>query len=127
MGERWSSGLIFRVGRRSFAETHRDGMEDLPLNTSGCDIAVSPGVDAIWLSPTFTTAQRKTDGDPSGDCGVWVGPQQDGPQEHLKSWTQPAMLAGRVLRDTATLATRTTGRRAFCLRASDTTPAREAT
>ena len=56
--EWWRSGVIYQIYPRSFADQNGDGMGDLPGITSRLPKLKELGVDAIWLSPFFTSPQR---------------------------------------------------------------------
>lgn len=47
----WQRGVIYQVYPRSFQDTNRDGVGDLPGITSRLDHLSSLGVDALWISP----------------------------------------------------------------------------
>jgi alpha-glucosidase len=57
--ERWWRGaVIYQVYPRSFLDSNGDGIGDLPGITARLDHIASLGVDAIWLSPFFTSPMR---------------------------------------------------------------------
>jgi len=56
--EWWRTAVIYQIYPRSFADSNGDGIGDLPGITSRLDALVSLGVDAIWLSPFFTSPQN---------------------------------------------------------------------
>jgi alpha-glucosidase len=56
--EWWRSGVIYQIYPRSFADQNGDGMGDLPGITSRLPKLKELGVDAIWLSPFFTSPQK---------------------------------------------------------------------
>jgi len=57
--ERWWRGaVIYQVYPRSFADSDGDGVGDLPGVTARLDYIASLGVDAVWLSPFFTSPMR---------------------------------------------------------------------
>ncbi|HLZ78879.1 MAG TPA: alpha-glucosidase [Sphingomonas sp.] len=51
----WRGASIYQVYPRSFADANGDGVGDLPGITARLDYIASLGVDAIWLSPFFTS------------------------------------------------------------------------
>ena len=54
----WKGASIYQIYPRSFADTNGDGIGDLPGITSHLDYVASIGVDAVWLSPFFTSPMR---------------------------------------------------------------------
>ncbi|SMG16477.1 glycoside hydrolase family 13 protein [Agreia pratensis] len=56
--EWWRSAVIYQIYPRSFADSDGDGIGDLPGITSRLDSLSTLGVDAIWLSPFFTSPQH---------------------------------------------------------------------
>ena len=53
----WKGATVYQIYPRSFADTNGDGIGDLPGITQHLDYVASLGVDAIWLSPFFTSPQ----------------------------------------------------------------------
>lgn len=51
----WRGAAIYQVYPRSYADSNGDGIGDLPGITERLDHVASLGVDAIWLSPFFTS------------------------------------------------------------------------
>ena len=51
----WRGAAIYQIYPRSFADSNGDGIGDLPGITAHLDHVASLGVDAIWLSPFFTS------------------------------------------------------------------------
>src|SRR5438874_353070 len=49
----WQTGVIYQVYPRSFLDSNRDGIGDLPGIISKLDYLRWLGVDAIWLSPIY--------------------------------------------------------------------------
>ena len=53
----WRGAAIYQIYPRSFADANGDGIGDLPGITAHLEHVASLGVDAIWLSPFFTSPQ----------------------------------------------------------------------
>ena len=51
----WRGAAIYQIYPRSFADSNGDGIGDLPGITQKLDYVASLGVDAVWLSPFFTS------------------------------------------------------------------------
>jgi alpha-glucosidase len=56
--EWWRGAVIYHVYPRSFADTDGDGVGDLPGITRHLDHIASLGVDAVWISPFFTSPMK---------------------------------------------------------------------
>ena len=54
----WKGAVIYQIYPRSFADTNGDGIGDLPGITRHLDYVARLGVDAIWLSPFFTSPMK---------------------------------------------------------------------
>ena len=54
----WKGAVIYQIYPRSFADSNGDGIGDLPGITARLDHVAGLGVDAIWLSPFFTSPLR---------------------------------------------------------------------
>ncbi|HEX7849868.1 MAG TPA: alpha-glucosidase [Sphingomonas sp.] len=66
----WRGAAIYQIYPRSFADSNGDGVGDLPGITAHLDHVASLGVDAIWLSPFFTSPMLDFGYDVSDYCGV---------------------------------------------------------
>ena len=51
----WRGAVIYQIYPRSFLDTNGDGVGDLPGILAKLDYIASLGVDAIWISPFFTS------------------------------------------------------------------------
>src|SRR5690606_26690803 len=51
----WRGAVIYQIYPRSFLDTNGDGVGDLPGIIARLDHVASLGVDAIWVSPFFTS------------------------------------------------------------------------
>ena len=65
----WRGAVIYQIYPRSFQDSNGDGMGDLKGITDRLDHVASLGVDAIWLSPIFTS--------PMEDMGYDVSDYRD--------------------------------------------------
>jgi alpha-glucosidase len=66
----WRGATIYQVYPRSFADSNGDGIGDLPGVTGKLDYVASLGVDAVWLSPFFTSPMKDFGYDVADYCGV---------------------------------------------------------
>jgi alpha-glucosidase len=66
----WRGAAIYQIYPRSFADSNGDGIGDLPGVAAHLDHVASLGVDAIWLSPFFTSPMRDFGYDVADYCGV---------------------------------------------------------
>ena len=66
----WKGAIIYQVYPRSFADSNDDGIGDLPGITARLDYIASLGVDAVWLSPFFTSPMRDFGYDVADYCDV---------------------------------------------------------
>ncbi len=55
MAEWWRGGVIYQIYPRSFQDSNGDGVGDLRGIISRLEHVASLGVDAVWLSPIFTS------------------------------------------------------------------------
>lgn len=70
MTEWWRDAVIYQIYPRSFQDSDGDGIGDLPGITRRLDHVASLGVDAIWLSPIFTSPQKDMGYDVSDYCDI---------------------------------------------------------
>jgi len=70
MREWWRGAAIYQIYPRSFADTDDDGVGDLPGITQHLDYVAALGVDAVWLSPFFTSPMRDFGYDVADYCAV---------------------------------------------------------
>ncbi len=68
--EWWRGAVIYQVYPRSFQDTNGDGIGDLKASPQRLPHIASLGVDAIWLSPFFTSPQADMGYDVSDYCDV---------------------------------------------------------
>src|SRR5436190_4550183 len=54
----WRDAVIYQIYPRSWTDSDGDGMGDLPGITSRLPHLVELGVDALWLSPFYTSPQH---------------------------------------------------------------------
>ena len=54
----WQGAVIYQIYPRSFADSNGDGVGDLNGVTAHLDHVAALGVDAIWLSPFFTSPMK---------------------------------------------------------------------
>ena len=66
----WQGAAIYQIYPRSFRDTNGDGIGDLAGITAGLDHVASLGVDAIWISPFFTSPMRDFGYDVADYCGI---------------------------------------------------------
>lgn len=65
----WRGAIIYQIYPRSFLDTNGDGVGDLPGITQRLDYVAGLGVDAIWVSPFFTS--------PMADFGYDIADYRD--------------------------------------------------
>ncbi|MES1158674.1 MAG: alpha-amylase family glycosyl hydrolase [Terricaulis silvestris] len=68
--EWWRGAAIYQIYPRSFADSNDDGVGDLPGITARLDYVRGLGVDAVWLSPFFTSPMKDFGYDIADYCGV---------------------------------------------------------
>ncbi|WP_300379180.1 alpha-glucosidase [Henriciella sp.] len=66
----WKGAVIYQVYPRSFRDTTGDGVGDLQGIIKGLPHIASLGVDAVWLSPFFTSPMKDYGYDVADYCGV---------------------------------------------------------
>jgi alpha-glucosidase len=54
----WKEAVIYQIYPRSFYDSNGDGEGDLPGITSHLEYVQALGVDAIWLSPFYTSPNK---------------------------------------------------------------------
>ena len=65
----WKGAAIYQIYPRSFADSDGDGVGDLPGITARLDHVAGLGVDAVWISPFYTS--------PMADFGYDVADYRD--------------------------------------------------
>jgi len=65
----WRGAVIYQIYPRSFLDSNGDGVGDLPGITERLDYVAALGVDAIWISPFFTS--------PMADFGYDIADYRD--------------------------------------------------
>jgi alpha-glucosidase len=66
----WRGAVIYHIYPRSFRDSNGDGVGDLPGITASLDYVASLGVDAVWLSPFFTSPMKDFGYDIADYCDV---------------------------------------------------------
>ena len=54
----WQTGVIYQIYPRSFQDSNGDGIGDLNGIVSRLDHLVTLGIDAVWLSPIFSSPMK---------------------------------------------------------------------
>jgi len=70
MSEWWRGAVIYEVYPRSFADSNRDGIGDLPGLLDRLDYIASLGVDAVWVAPFYRSPMRDFGYDIADFCDV---------------------------------------------------------
>src|ERR1700750_1487763 len=70
MTQWWSTGFLYQIYPRSFQDSNADGIGDLPGIISRLPYLRELGVDAIWLSPIFTSPMADFGYDISDYTGI---------------------------------------------------------
>ncbi len=68
--EWWRGGVIYQIYPRSFQDSTGDGIGDLRGITQRLEHVASLGVDAVWISPFFTSPMKDYGYDVSDYCDV---------------------------------------------------------
>ncbi|WP_295045097.1 alpha-amylase family glycosyl hydrolase [uncultured Paracoccus sp.] len=66
----WKGGVIYQIYPRSFQDTTGDGIGDLAGITQRLPYVASLGVDAVWISPFFTSPMKDFGYDVSDYRGI---------------------------------------------------------
>jgi alpha-glucosidase len=66
----WRGAAIYQIYPRSFADANGDGVGDLPGITGKLEYVASLGVDAIWISPFYTSPMKDFGYDVADYCDV---------------------------------------------------------
>ena len=66
----WRGAVIYQIYPRSFQDQNGDGVGDLVGITSRLDYVADLGVDAVWLSPVFTSPMKDFGYDVSDYRGI---------------------------------------------------------
>jgi alpha-glucosidase len=66
----WRDAVVYQIYPRSFADSNGDGIGDLAGITGKLDYLADLGVDALWLSPIFTSPMRDFGYDVADYCGI---------------------------------------------------------
>jgi len=66
----WQKVVIYQIYPRSFQDSNGDGIGDLRGVAARLDYLVELGIDAIWLSPIFTSTMADFGYDISDYCGI---------------------------------------------------------
>ena len=54
----WRGGVFYQIYPRSFMDSNKDGIGDLPGITARLDYVADLGVDGIWISPFFKSPMK---------------------------------------------------------------------
>src|SRR3954467_7886777 len=66
----WQSAVIYQIYPRSFQDSDADGVGDLRGITERLPYLADLGVDAIWLSPIFTSPMEDFGYDIADYCSI---------------------------------------------------------
>lgn len=66
----WKKGIVYQIYPRSFQDSNGDGIGDLEGVRRRLDYLVWLGVDAVWLSPIFTSPMADFGYDVADYCAI---------------------------------------------------------
>jgi alpha-glucosidase len=66
----WKRGIVYQIYPRSFQDSNGDGIGDLAGITGRLDYLAWLGVDAVWISPIFTSPMADFGYDVADYCGI---------------------------------------------------------
>lgn len=66
----WRGAVVYQVYPRSYLDSNGDGIGDLPGITARLGFIADLGVDAVWISPFFTSPMKDFGYDVSDYCDV---------------------------------------------------------
>ena len=66
----WQRAVIYQVYPRSFQDLNADGIGDLNGISQRLEYLVGLGIDAVWISPIFTSPMRDFGYDVSNYCAI---------------------------------------------------------
>ena len=70
MGSWWQESVVYQIYPRSFQDTNRDGIGDIPGIISRLDELKELGVGVIWLSPVYKSPDADNGYDISDYCDI---------------------------------------------------------
>ena len=68
--EWWRHAVIYQIYPRSFADRNGDGIGDIPGIIDRLPAVADLGVDAVWISPFYTSPQKDAGYDVSNYCDI---------------------------------------------------------
>lgn len=68
--EWWRHAVIYQIYPRSFADRNGDGIGDIPGIIDRLPAVADLGVDAVWISPFYTSPQKDAGYDVSDYCDI---------------------------------------------------------
>jgi glycosidase len=66
----WKTGVVYQVYPRSFQDSNRDGVGDIPGIVTRLDYLAELGVDAVWISPFYRSPMKDFGYDVADYCDV---------------------------------------------------------